>query len=253
MGNSTKKLERPPRRLAYTWHCSKKCEKLQPFSSVVIKSAAVLCICWRSTVHNAISPAEQNHKCLPRGLVRSISMRGALLFPPTLHAFFAKHSKTRKKKLKTVRFLATLHAFLAKHSKTRRKKKLKTVQFLAEKKIRPQTFKCSWRKLTKNTEPGRLDGVFVRGHVDPSNLYLILTEVFYNEARFWDALSETGGVAHATRMVASEDLVEIFGQAHLLGVCTLLLLTIEDVPSLGIRPMVRVPGRRPNRRMDRIP
>ena len=25
-------------------------------------------------------------------------MRGALLFPPTLHAFFAKHSKTRKKK-----------------------------------------------------------------------------------------------------------------------------------------------------------
>ena len=86
---------RPHRRLVYTWHCSKKCEKLQPFSSVVIKSAAVLCICWRSTVHNAISPAEQNHKCLPRGLVRSISMRGALLFPPTLHAFFAKHPKTR--------------------------------------------------------------------------------------------------------------------------------------------------------------
>ena len=87
--NNVKNEARPPRRLAYTWRCSKKCERLQPFRNVV------LCVCWRSTFHNVISPAEKYHKSLPRGPVCSISMRGSLLFPPTLHAVFAKHSKTR--------------------------------------------------------------------------------------------------------------------------------------------------------------
>ena len=90
---------RPHRRLVYTWHCSKKCEKLQHFSSLCCRHedcTAVLCICWRSTVHSVISVAQQCHKCLPRGPVRSISMRGAFCcFLPRDMRFF-ETSKNKK-------------------------------------------------------------------------------------------------------------------------------------------------------------
>ena len=57
-------------------YSGKKCEKSQPCSGVVVmKTAAELCVCWRSTVHSVISPAEKYHNCLPRGPIRSISLR----------------------------------------------------------------------------------------------------------------------------------------------------------------------------------
>ena len=74
-----------------------------------------------------ISLSEKYHNCLPRGPARSISMRGALCC-----------------------FLSRCTRFLENIQK-QETVRLKTVQFLAEKERRPQTLKCSWRKLTKTT------------------------------------------------------------------------------------------------------
>ena len=175
----------PPRRLAYTWPCGQKCEKLQPFSSIgVMEAAAVRCTCWRSTVHSAISPAENYHKYLPRGPVSSRSTRGALCcFCPSCMRFC--EASRNKKRYGWKRF-----------------------NVLSEKNA-TETLKHSWRKLTKNTfELGRLNGVFLRGHVHPSYPYIIAN---FRERRFWDAfVRNNGGGANATRMVASDDLVRSF-------------------------------------------
>ena len=116
------------------WHipganCSKKCERLQPFSSVVMKTTAVLCVRRRSTIHSSIiSPAEKYNRTiyLPRGPVHSIYMRGALwCFHPNY-----------------MRLLENSH---------KQETNLKTVQFLAKEVIRPQTLERGWRQLTINT------------------------------------------------------------------------------------------------------
>ena len=75
--------------------------------------------------------------------------RCSLLFTPTLHAVFAKHPKTRNLKAENG-------------------------SILAEKRVRPQVLKCSWQKLTEKLfEPRRSNCVFLRGHIDPQDLYLI--------------------------------------------------------------------------------
>ena len=100
-------------------YSSMKCGKAQLSSSVVM-TAGVLCMCWRSTVHSVISPAEKDHNYLPRGPVRSISTRVVLCC-----------------------FLPHYTRFLRNTQKQETTRKLKTVQFLVEKKLRPQTLKCS--------------------------------------------------------------------------------------------------------------
>ena len=140
-GQQHKKNEaRPTRRSAYTWHWSMKCKKYPLFSIVVVMNiAAVLCVCWRSTVHSGLSPAKKYHKQLPVGPFAQYLWE-IFLFPPTLHADFAKHPKNKR------------HYGWKRFKVWRRKKR------------EPQALKCSWRKLTeKYIEPGRLNGVFVKG------------------------------------------------------------------------------------------
>lgn len=128
------------------WHMpgSKTCERLQPFSSVISNVAVLrVCICWRSTVHRVVSPAEKYHKtdAYPVGP-----------FAPceTCFLFFSLHY---------MRFWPITQ---------------KTVHILAEKKVRRQALKRSWPKLTIHTfELRRLDGVFLRRHLDPSCMYIM--------------------------------------------------------------------------------
>ena len=107
-----------------------------------------------------------------------------------------------------------------------------TVRFLTEKKIRPQTLKCSWRKLTRNA--WTLKWRFLKVHVDPSYLHInyvlwwskVLRHFVWNKGG--GTRNENGGAGRSRwdRSVGT-----------LLGVCTLQLLSIEDGTSLGIRPM----------------
>ena len=72
------------------------CEKLQPFSRVVMKSAGVLrvCICGRSTSHSIISPDEKYRNAYPVGPFAKYYERRSLFFTPPLYAVIAKHPKT---------------------------------------------------------------------------------------------------------------------------------------------------------------
>ena len=80
-------------------NCSRKCERLQHFSNVVMKTAAVPCICWRSTVHIVISPVEKNCKtnAYPVGPVAQYLWEVLSVVSPTLHVL-TKHPKTRNNK-----------------------------------------------------------------------------------------------------------------------------------------------------------
>ena len=92
MGGSTKSEARSTRILAYTWDCSGKCGRLQPFSSAVVMKTAVLWVCWRSTAVHSVIPAEKRHKYPLREPVRSTYY---LLFTRTLHAACTQQKKTR--------------------------------------------------------------------------------------------------------------------------------------------------------------
>ena len=193
-----------------------------------MKSAAVLCVCWWSTVHSIISLDEKYHKCLPRGPVRSTSVRGALC------CFLPRY----------MRFLWNIQ----KQGRVR----LEMDQFLAEKKYEPKL----WNVVNEGSQiifwAWTLKWRFLKGHVDPSYVR-VLNCTFLTRQGSETLLSETRGGAHSTRMVASEYFVEFVRYAHCSGVCTLHPLSIEDGTRLGIRPMVWVPGYRPNRRMDIVP
>ena len=77
---------------------SKKCEKLQPFSNVVMKTAAVLCHA-DSPQFTLSSPLLKNVSQLPTPWGRSLDIyyeRFSLLFTPTLHVVYAKHPKKKQ-------------------------------------------------------------------------------------------------------------------------------------------------------------
>ena len=87
----------------------------------------------------------------PTSWARSLNIYGrcSLLFPPTLHAAFAKHPK-------------------------RRNTKAENGLIFGREKNKTSDFEMWLTKAHKKLfEPGRLNGVFLRGHVDPSYLYLI--------------------------------------------------------------------------------
>ena len=107
MGNMQNEA-RPPGH----WHIpdtsfSKKRERLQPFSSVVMKTAAVLCISWRSTVHSVISPSEKYYKTNAYTVGPFDQyLRGALCcFPPRYMRFSQNIQKQETIALKTAQFL----------------------------------------------------------------------------------------------------------------------------------------------------
>ena len=175
---------RPPRRLAYTWHCVVRNAKSYNLSALLSSWRLLLYYaCADGPQFSVISPAEKCRKCLPRGPARSISKRGALCFSSHVTRGFRNIQKQE-----TIR--------------------LKAVQLLADKNTRSQTLKCSWRKLTKII--WRLNGVVLRGHEDPS--YLHLVSLFRWGKRFWDAFvrNKGGGTRKNTRMVALRDVVETF-------------------------------------------
>ena len=61
------------------------------------ETAAMLCICGRSTVHTLLKNIT---KQIPTPWTRSLNIYEgcSLLFPPTLHAVFGKHPKSRNHK-----------------------------------------------------------------------------------------------------------------------------------------------------------
>ena len=80
-----------------TPNCSKKCEKLQPLSSVIMKTAAVLCGADGSqfTVTSLLLKNITNAYPVGPFAQNVYYERCSLLFTPTLHVVFAKHPKTR--------------------------------------------------------------------------------------------------------------------------------------------------------------
>ena len=142
MGNNMKNEARPPRRLetpgtvvsnAKRYTCQQRCRHED-------RTVVVLYICWRSIIHSAISPAEKDHKCLPRGPACFKSMRGVLCCLRPRH----------------------IHAVLVKHTKTRNTSAANGSIFGREKSNTP------------NVEPSRLNGVFWKGYVDPSYMIPVL-------------------------------------------------------------------------------
>ena len=131
--------------MAHTWNCSKKCETLQHFSSVV--NTAVLCTCWRSTVHSVVSPAEKYRNCPPCGPVRSISTRSAL-------CLLARY----------MRFLLNIQ---------KQEIRPKTVHLWVEEKKRNRLRNVIDKISQKYFEPRRLIAVFLRRQVDSPYLYLM--------------------------------------------------------------------------------
>ena len=71
-----------------------------------MKTAAVLFICWRSTVHSVISPAEKYHKTNAYLVGPFVLWEVLSVVSPTLHAVFTKHPKQEVMRLKTVQVLA---------------------------------------------------------------------------------------------------------------------------------------------------
>ena len=54
MGNDMNNEASPSRRFEYTWHCSKKSERLQPFSSVVVMNTIEMMTAPASTVRERV-------------------------------------------------------------------------------------------------------------------------------------------------------------------------------------------------------
>ena len=105
----------------------------------------------QSTVSSPLLKISQ-HKCLHRGPVRSISsMRGAVCsFLATLHAVFAKLPRTRNDQAENGSNFWPRKIQDSKHW---------------------NVVKCH----KKNFEPGPLHGVLLKGHIDPSYLYIVST------------------------------------------------------------------------------
>ena len=121
-----------PRKLAYTLHCCREeRQKMQPFSSVVRKTAAVLFVRWRSTVSRAIRLVEQYHKTngwpvgpFAQNHWKVLSVVSPNVFPRHVTCgFWEKHPRTRNHKAEHGRF--------------------------SNKKNKHQTLKCNWRNSQK--------------------------------------------------------------------------------------------------------
>ena len=108
---------------------------------------------------SVIAPAEICNKCLPHGPVRSISMTGALW---CVHPCYVRFLRNIKKQ-GTIR--------------------LKTVQFMAEKKLNPQTLKCSWRSSQKYCWAWTLKWRFLEGVCRPLLPYLFSLLYWVNVLR----------------------------------------------------------------------
>ena len=102
MGNSIKNRARPTIvRLAYTWHYYRgKCEKMQPFSSVVLMKTAVL---WHMlTVHSSQchlrfwKMSQNPHPVGP--FAQYLLDKGAQCCLLARYLFYAKHLNTRSNK-----------------------------------------------------------------------------------------------------------------------------------------------------------
>lgn len=135
----------------YTWHCSKKCEKLQPFSRLLSLWTLVYYayICWRSTVHSALFSWKASQMPTLWARLLHICERYSHFYSQTLHAVFAKHKKTWNNDAENG-------------------------SNVGRENITNQTFKGSLtRARNKYFEPRRLIAVCLRGHVDPSCLSLM--------------------------------------------------------------------------------
>ena len=124
MGNM-KNEARPPRRLAYTWNCSKECESYS--------LSAVLS--WRLLLYYAYADGPQ------------ITVSSHLLKKITNAYPVGPFAQYLREVLSVVSFNGTCG--FSKHTKTRNSKAENGSIFDPRKKVRPQTFKRSWRKLTK--------------------------------------------------------------------------------------------------------
>ena len=110
-----------------------------------MKTAAVLHVLMVHSSHSVISRAEKYHKCRLRGPARSISIRGAFCcFLPHYMRDFAKHPKTKNYKAETGSI------------------------FGRAKNKNPNFEMCLTKTHKNHFEPGRINGVFLRGHIDPS-------------------------------------------------------------------------------------
>ena len=90
-------------------------------------------------------------------------------------------------------FPLTLHAVFGKHPKTRNGKAENGSIFSRERKKTPN-FEMQLTKAHKNYfEPGSLNGVFLRGHVDPSYLYCSIYFLCFNEAALRRFCPKQGG------------------------------------------------------------
>ena len=125
-----KKEARPPRRLAYTWHCTVVRNAKSHSLSAVLSSWRLLlcCMCWRSTAHTVLSPLLKN-------ITSAYSVGPLAQYLLEVLSVVSSH------------IICGILRNIRKQKTTR----LKPVQFLAEQKIRTQTVKCVWRKLTKTT------------------------------------------------------------------------------------------------------
>ena len=74
--------------------------------------------------------------------------------------------------------------------------------------------------------------------------------LFSNEARFWDALVRNKGGSTPNKNIGVERPCSHLSVSTLLGGVTLYLLSTEYGTNSRIRPVVWIPGHRPNRRMD---
>ena len=124
---------------------------------------------------------------MPTPCARSLNIfqRCSLLFPPMLRAVLTKNPKTRNTKAETG-------------------------SIFGREKARRQTLECSWRKPVKDTWTLKwrfLQGA-CRSFIPVPNFHFLMRQGSET------LLSQKRGRAHATRMVAPEDLVEVFRLAH---------------------------------------
>ena len=127
--SETHNESKPPWRLAHIPVTVVRNAKSYNLSAAYWSWRLLLCYAYAAGLQFTMSSSllkNAHHKCQPREPVRSISMRGALRCGlPRYMGFVAKHPQTRNNKAENG-------------------------SIFPREKIRPQTVKCSWRKLTKN-------------------------------------------------------------------------------------------------------
>ena len=144
------KLARPPQRLTYTWHGSEKNAKCYNLCSY--EDGGLLCYAkrWQPIVHTVISPPNKITYAYPVCPLAQYLLRE--VFTPTFHVVFVKHPKMRNHKAEN------------------------GSNFDREKKD-PKLWNVVDKSSQKILRGWTLEWCFVKGHVDPSYLYLM--SVFY--------------------------------------------------------------------------